>query len=70
MAQRYKDWLNQAENDLAWGYEIDLLVYTPDEFASLIQNPSPGFWRTAVGEMKRLSVQGSDANHQMINASA
>jgi predicted nucleotidyltransferase len=33
---------------------MDLLVYTPEEFASLTGDPSPGFWRSAVASMRRV----------------
>lgn len=36
------------------GPALDLLVYTPDEFRRLTEDPSPGFWRTVVSEMKRI----------------
>lgn len=34
--------------------EMDLLVYTPDEFDTLTRNPSPGFWASAVASLKRI----------------
>lgn len=36
------------------GPALDMLVYTPGEFARLTANPSIGFWRTAVARMRRL----------------
>lgn len=33
---------------------LDLLVYTEQEFEKLTKNPSPGFWRSVVGEMIRI----------------
>ena len=33
---------------------LDLLVYTPEEFASLTEDPSPGFWTSAVASMRRI----------------
>ena len=33
---------------------LDLLVYTPEEFASLTEDPSPGFWVSAVASMRRI----------------
>ncbi len=33
---------------------LDLLVYTPEEFGSLIEDPSPGFWTSAVASMRRI----------------
>jgi predicted nucleotidyltransferase len=33
---------------------LDLLVYTPEEFASLTEDPSPGFWTSAVTSMRRI----------------
>ena len=36
------------------GPKLDILVYTPDEFRELTENPSAGFWRTAVRQMVRV----------------
>lgn len=33
---------------------LDILVYTPAEFEELSSVPSPGFWRSAVANMKRI----------------
>ena len=33
---------------------IEYLVYTPEEFDSLIQDPSPGFWRDVTQTMQRV----------------
>lgn len=33
---------------------MDLLVYTPDEFRKLTEDPSPGFWKDVVASMRRL----------------
>jgi predicted nucleotidyltransferase len=33
---------------------MDILVYTPEEFRSLTEDPSPGFWRSAVASMSRI----------------
>jgi predicted nucleotidyltransferase len=33
---------------------LDLLVYTPEEFASLTEDPSSGFWQSAVASMRRI----------------
>lgn len=33
---------------------MDLLVYTPREFEELTSDPSPGFWASAVGSMRRI----------------
>ena len=33
---------------------LDILVYTPDEFKALTSDPSPGFWSSAVANMKRI----------------
>ena len=33
---------------------LDILVYTPDEFRALTSDPSPGFWSSAVANMKRI----------------
>ena len=32
---------------------LDLLVYTPQEFAHLTENPTLGFWRSVAGTLKR-----------------
>jgi len=32
---------------------IDILVYTPEEFEKLTSNPSPGFWKSAVESLVR-----------------
>ena len=34
--------------------DLDLLVYTPEEFERLTRDPSPGFWTSAVASMRRL----------------
>jgi len=34
--------------------EMDILVYTPDEFKGLTENPTVGFWKSVVHEMKRI----------------
>jgi predicted nucleotidyltransferase len=34
--------------------DLDLLVYTPEEFASLTADPSPGFWRSATESFRRI----------------
>lgn len=36
------------------GPTLDLLVYTPEEFATLTGKPAAGFWRTAIAQMRRL----------------
>jgi predicted nucleotidyltransferase len=33
---------------------LDLLVYTPEEFATLTEDPSPGFWASVVASMRRI----------------
>lgn len=33
---------------------LDLLVYTPDGFAALTDDPVPGFWKSAVASMRRI----------------
>jgi predicted nucleotidyltransferase len=33
---------------------LEILVYTPAEFASLTADPSPGFWSSAAADMVRL----------------
>jgi predicted nucleotidyltransferase len=32
----------------------DLLVYTPEEFANLTTDPSPGFWKSVVASLRRI----------------
>jgi len=32
--------------------DMDLFVYTPQEFDTLTRDPSPGFWASAVASMK------------------
>ncbi|HUX38912.1 MAG TPA: nucleotidyltransferase domain-containing protein [Rectinemataceae bacterium] len=34
--------------------EMDILVYTPEEFRKLTGDPSPGFWKSAVASMRRM----------------
>jgi predicted nucleotidyltransferase len=34
--------------------DMDLLVYTPEEFERLTTNPSPGFWTSVVASMRRV----------------
>jgi len=42
-------------NDLLDAFpSLDILVYTPDEFRALTSDPSPGFWSSAVSNMKRI----------------
>jgi hypothetical protein len=33
---------------------LEFFVYTPAEFDALTKDPSPGFWKSALGEMVRL----------------
>ncbi|MCX7788569.1 MAG: nucleotidyltransferase domain-containing protein [Spirochaetes bacterium] len=33
---------------------LEILVYTPEEFAQLTTDPSPGFWTSVVQEMVRV----------------
>lgn len=35
--------------------EMDLLIYTPEEWNRLTTNPSPGFWRTVTNEMIKIA---------------
>lgn len=35
---------------------MDILVYTPEEFADLTGDPSPGFWRSVVESLRRLAI--------------
>lgn len=42
------------EDLLDLGPRLDILVYTPEEFARLTADPSPGFWRNAVKAMRRV----------------
>ena len=34
--------------------DMDIFVYTPEEFGKLTGDPSPGFWRSAVASMRRI----------------
>ena len=34
--------------------DLDLLVYTPEEFELLTREPSPGFWTSAVASLRRI----------------
>ncbi len=36
------------------GPRMDILVYTPDEFRSLVSDPSPGFWTSVASSLRRL----------------
>lgn len=36
------------------GCEVDILVYTPEEFEKLTTEPTIGFWKTVVDEMIRI----------------
>jgi hypothetical protein len=55
MHSRWNDWLRQAENDLLDLFPgLDILVYTPREFEKLTSDPSPGFWKSAVAEMRQI----------------
>ncbi len=45
-AQAFSDLLNMVPT-------TDILVYTPEEFKKLKQNPSPGFWQSVVKTMER-----------------
>jgi predicted nucleotidyltransferase len=33
---------------------MDLLVYTPEEFAKLTEDPTVGFWQSAVASMRKV----------------
>ncbi len=33
---------------------LEILVYTPEEFAALTTDPSPGFWRSAKSSMRKI----------------
>jgi len=37
------------------GPRLDLLVYTPEEFAGLTSNPTAGFWRNVTRSLLRLA---------------
>ncbi len=57
VAQTEKPFLERARDffdvmDLA--LSMDLLVYTPEEFQKLIDEPSPGFWTSVVKSMRRV----------------
>jgi predicted nucleotidyltransferase len=34
--------------------DMDLLIYTPEEFDRLTREPSPGFWTSVVASLRRL----------------
>ncbi|HUW41414.1 MAG TPA: nucleotidyltransferase domain-containing protein [Rectinemataceae bacterium] len=34
--------------------DMDLLVYTPEEFSALTIDPSPGFWTSVVASLRRI----------------
>lgn len=36
------------------GPEMDILVYTPNEFDKILQNPPGGFWMSVKKDMKRI----------------
>lgn len=48
--ERWRDFADLLEGE----YAIDLLVYTPAEFARLAQNPTVGFWRSFKAAHRRL----------------
>lgn len=48
--ERFKDYMFLFDAP----YEINLLVYTADEFARLTKDPSPGFWREVVRDAIRI----------------
>jgi uncharacterized protein len=35
---------------------MDILVYTPDEFRGLTEDPSPGFWQSVVASLRVLPL--------------
>jgi predicted nucleotidyltransferase len=35
---------------------MDILVYTPEEFRDLTENPTPGFWQSATVSLRRLDI--------------
>jgi predicted nucleotidyltransferase len=35
---------------------MDILVYTPEEFHDLTEDPTPGFWQSAVASLRRLDL--------------
>jgi predicted nucleotidyltransferase len=37
------------------GPRLDILVYTPGEFATLVSDPSPGFWKNVVRSLRRFA---------------
>ena len=55
-----KEWFTnrswQFADLLDIGPRLDLLVYTPEEFRRLVENPTAGFWRSVVESMRRLSL--------------
>jgi uncharacterized protein len=48
--ERWRDFGDLLDGE----YAIDLLVYTPHEFATLTQNPTTGFWKSFVESNQRL----------------
>ena len=36
------------------GPRLDILVYTPQEFRTLVDEPTAGFWREVAAQMRRL----------------
>jgi predicted nucleotidyltransferase len=35
---------------------MDILVYTPEEFHDLTEDPTPGFWQSAVASLRKLDL--------------
>lgn len=48
--ERWRDFADVLQGE----YAIDLLVYTPEEFRRLTDNPTVGFWRSFVTANRRL----------------
>jgi hypothetical protein len=44
----------ESHNDFGRDFDMDLLVYAPQEFEKLTGDPSPGFWVSAVASMRRI----------------
>lgn len=43
-----------ARGELRPESDIDISVYTPAEFERIKEDPSPGFWRDVLQEMKQI----------------
>jgi predicted nucleotidyltransferase len=48
--ERWRDFADVLQGE----YAIDLLIYTPEEFKRLTDNPTVGFWRSFVSAHRQL----------------